>query len=204
MHSIQSIICFNGGSAGDLIKGLCLGQYQLESTGAVFFKNQYFKDITKKIYYQTASKNDIDIQKICTVDNTHFYMDFYHDLAKQIFYIDYPDHLQSSILTAVNNKRHQGNWQSFLEWALYSIPKPLQAKITADNTIDVFKILWSKNLQGWRKNPRMCPINFVDFFDSDKLKGIIEMVSNTTITNYDFFKHNHQSWLEKNSDLFPI
>ena len=205
INPIHSIICFNSGSAGDLIKGLCLGpsQYQLESGGSILLDNQYFKNVSKKIYHKSMSADEIDFTQVCKIENTHFYMDFYHQIANQIFYIDYPDEAQLRILNAVKQKRHNNDWDNFLKGNLYSIPDPLKEKINTQNVIEVFRIMWFKNLEGWRANKLMHRLNFVDFFDLNKLKNIVELVSGTEITNHNDFKIAHQAWLEKNLDLCP-
>jgi hypothetical protein len=210
MVSIQSIICFNAGSAGDLLKILCNDQliqnnnYYLESHGAIQIENQYFKKISKEIYYKSNTIDDIDFQKCFKIENTHFYLPAYHQITHRVFYIDYPDEYQTNILNAVNIKRHCGDWSVFLKNNLYSIPEPLHSKIKLDNVIEVFNIMWMKNLRGWQNNNLLEPLNFLDFADSTKLQDIVKNICGIKILNHEIFDDIYQRWLEKNSSLFTI
>jgi len=206
VRPIRSIICFNPGSAGDLLKALCLdaSQYQLESHGGILLKNQYFKTFTEKVYYQTAEQQDINFELVHQVDNTHFYMDFYNNISEQVFYINYAYHLQIEILSAVNRKRYHNNWDEFISYHFYSIPAPLQKYISTKNAVEVFNIMWFKNLKEWRSNKKLIPIELADFFQYDAMKKIVENVTGKKITNFSEFDHTYHTWIKLNSDLLDL
>ena len=205
MQTIQSIICFNPGSAGDLLKSLCIekSQYQLESHGGVLIKNEYFKNISKKIYYQSATWHDIDLELLYPVENTHFYIDFYHKIANNIFYINYPNHLQAEILNTVKQKRHHDDWGKFIAWHLYSIPEQLKKYVTVETVEDIFNIMWLKNLRGWQNN-NLIPIELSDFFNYNKMQNIVEKVSGKKIQNINEFDLTYFDWIKSNNNLSKL
>ena len=206
MQTIQSIICFNPGSAGDLLKSLCIekSQYQLESHGGVLIKNEYFKNISKKIYYQSATWHDIDLELLYPVENTHFYIDFYHKIANKIFYINYPNHLQVEILNAVKHKRYHNDWNEFIAWHLYSIPEQLKKYVTVETAADVFNIMWLKNLRGWQNNNNLIPIELSDFFNYNTIQNVVEKVSGKKIQNINEFNLTYYNWIKSNNKLSEL
>jgi hypothetical protein len=206
MRPIQSIICFNPGSAGDLLKALCIenSQYKLESHGGILIKNQYFKIISKEIYYQSAACHDIDLELLCPVENTHFYIDFYHKIANKIYYINYPTHLQAEILNTVKHKRYHDDWNEFITWHLYSVPDKLKKYVSVETAADVFNIMWLKNLRGWQNNNNLIPIELCDFFDYYKMQNIVEQVSCKRIQNINDFNLTYYDWIKVNSKLAEL
>lgn len=204
---ISAIICFNAGSAGDLLLALCLSQLNLsydcflDTNGAINLKKQYFKEITKQIYYKHNTPTDIDYNKVNPIENTHYYLDLYTNIAEQIYFIDYPDHYQFKILESFKKKRHQDSWLNFLEYNKNSLPKFAQQKVTINNVVEIFSKRWNRNLIGWRANSHMIPINFLDFFNTTKMQNIVEKIINQPIIYNEVFQTTYQSWLEKNQDL---
>jgi len=207
MQAVSAIICFNSGSAGDLLRSLCLDQltdaadYHLDSNGAVNLEKQYFKEITKQIYYQQRVRDDIDLTQVTAIENTHYYLDFYPELTQRIYFINYPDHYQVKILESVKKKRHNNSWENFLESNREYLPEFARDRATINNVIDVFGRRWQQNLKGWRNTAGMIPIEFTDFFDSKKMQLIVETVIAGPLTDPVAFLAAHQQWLEKNQDL---
>jgi len=207
MSAISAIICFNSGSAGDLLRGLCLDQlantsdYHLDSNGAINLEKQYFKEITKQIYYQQGNQSDIDLTQVTAIENTHYYLNFYPKLTQRIYFINYPDHYQLKILESVKKKRHNNSWENFLEFNRKYLPEFARDRVTIDNAIDVFSRRWQQNLKDWRNTDGMIPIEFTDFFDSKKMQLVVEAVIAGPLTDPVAFLTAHQHWLEKNQDL---
>jgi len=204
---ISAIICFNSGSAGDLLLALCLSQLNpsyacfLDANGAINLKKQYFKEITKQIYYKHNTPADIDFNKVNPIENTHYYLDFYTDIAKTLYYINYPDNYQIKILESVKKKRHGDSWINFLEYNKQFLPEFAKQKVTVDNVIEIFSKRWNRNLLVWRANSHMIPINFLDFFNATKMQNIVEKIINQPVIYNEVFQTTYQSWLEKNQDL---
>lgn len=207
MQTVSAIICFNSGSAGDLLRVLCLGQltntadYHLDSNGAINLEKQYFKEITKQIYHQQRTQDDIDLTQVTAIENTHYYLNFYPKLTQRIYFINYPDHYQLKILESVKKKRHNNSWENFLESNKKYLPEFARDRVTTENVIDVFSRRWQQNLKGWRNTPGMIPIEFTDFFDSKKMQLVVETVIARPLTDLVVFLATHQQWLEKNQDL---
>lgn len=205
--SISSIICFNSGSAGDFLLTLCLsqldsqGEYYIDNNGAVNLHTQYFKDITRDIFYGHSAKENIDFTKVRKVENTHFYLDWYPHMCENMFYIDYPDNLQYKILEAVKKKRHKNSWRNFLQYNKIYLPNYFQGKLTEKDVINVFVKQWNKNLTGWRCNPLMTSISFLDLFEIKNIKTIIQTINRQPCRDIETLKTIHANWLEKNQDL---
>jgi hypothetical protein len=204
---ISAIICFNSGSAGDMLVALCLSQlhnysnFFLDTNGAINLERQYFKQITQQIYYKNLNQSDIEFSNVNPIENTHYYLDFYTSIAKQIYYIDYPDSYQIKILESVKKKRHNDSWEDFLEFNKEFLPEFAKQKVTIDNMIDIFLARWNRNLSGWKNNPHIIPVNFLDFFNATKIQAIVEKIIQRPLTDPNVFLTIWQSWLEKNQNL---
>jgi hypothetical protein len=204
---ISSIICFNSGSAGDLLLALCLSQldfqddYYLDKHGAVNLHTQYFKDITRDIFYGNSTKENMDFTKVRKIENTHYYLDWYPHVCENMYYIDYPENLQYKILETVKKKRHKDSWSNFLQDNKIYLPSYFQEKVTEKDVVNVFVKRWNKNLIGWRSNPLITPISFLDLFEIKKILKIIETINKKPCGDIEIIKKTHAHWLEKNQDL---
>lgn len=204
MQPIQSIIVFTGGSAGDLLKALCLNQdglHEVSHAGRIDLHQEYFKDVAEWVYKKQMTVEQMDASKLSWVENSHHYMDFFHDVARHVYFIDYPNQLARSILEIYIEKREHGNPENFLNNHRYSIPVELQRRVTPDNVVDVFEKIWIKNLNSWRNNSQMTAVKLQDFFNSSSMKLLVEQVSGRPITDLERFNQHHQAWLDKNHRL---
>ena len=204
---VSAIICFNSGSAGDLLLALCLSQldshcdYYIDNNGAVNLHTQYFKDITRDIFYGNATKENMDFAKVKKIENTHYYLDWYPHVCENIYYIDYCENLQYKILEAVKKKRHKDSWSNFLQDNKVYLPSYFQDKVTEKDVINVFATRWNRNLIGWRSNSLITPISFLDLFEIEKIIKIIETINKQPCQDIEIIKKTHAHWLEKNQDL---
>jgi len=208
VRPISAIICFNSGSAGDLLLSLCSAQLKInlfqsiDHTGAVNFKNQHFKEITKEIFYHKKELSDINFSLTRPIENTHYYLDFYPSIAKKIYFIDYPDHYGLKILETVKKKRYNNSWSVFLESNRDFLPEFARNKVTVNDVPDLFVKRWNKNLQSWRTNHNMIKVDFLNFFDPIKMQTIVETIIEQPVLSTQDFQNIYQPWLEKNLELF--
>ena len=86
MPTIQAIICFNGGSAGDFLAGTCSEQllgsstYVITNTGMAETSSK-FKHTTKADYYN--KNTSVNLSNTLPVENTHFYLDYYPQISRK-------------------------------------------------------------------------------------------------------------------------
>ena len=84
MRPIQAIICFNGGSAGDFLAGICSEQlsglltYTITNTGMAETSSK-FKHATKADYYNKNAS--VNLSNTLPVENTHYYLDYYPQIS---------------------------------------------------------------------------------------------------------------------------
>jgi len=209
MQRIQSIICFNGGSAGDLLKALCLSAWNLDLsavdlTGRVDFKNRYFKAYSKSIWNKKCLSDDIKWDLMCPVENTHFYLPFYTDIAKKLYYINYNESINHVILKEYLRKRHENNWTLFFDYHIDSIPVKLQEYVNHENCQTVFEIQWIKNLKSWRSNRNLVPIEFTDMLDRHRMLEIVQTITDKCIDNIELFDKIYLNWKNNNSVLIGL
>jgi hypothetical protein len=214
MLPIKSIILFNGGSAGDFLKAISLGQLNqtknfvtVNDQGRAQLSNDYFKKLCSSSY-AIKTMPVIDFIKVTQVENSHHYLPELDQLAESIWYIDYPDEIQEQIINVYIKKARKNNinfvWQREVELGiLNNIPEQMKSKINQDNIVKVLNIHWLKNLRGWRNNPKLLPIQLADFFDLKKFTSIVSNVSKTSI-NQELLEQQYQLWYNQNSELQGI
>lgn len=205
MPIIETIICFNSGSVGDLIKVLGLQQlgktkYHHDDTGAISVNN-YFKHWSREVFYNRNSKESLDLNQASRIENTHYWLDFYPDITKNLFYIDYPDTIQPLILDVVKKKRYNDDWGVFLNQNISNIPQKLQEKINLDNVREIFNLRWLNNLHSWRQNRFLQKIDFLDFFVLDKMIDIVIKISGHKEIDLETFQDTYLKWLDTNQEL---
>ena len=87
MPTIQSIICFNGGSAGDFLAGICSEQllgvtpYKIFNNGLAELSHKFKKAAEVNYYSSDASVN---VSNTLPVENTHFYLDYYPQISHKL------------------------------------------------------------------------------------------------------------------------
>jgi hypothetical protein len=198
---ITSIIIFNGGAAGDFLKAICVEQllgpkHVLDGNGMIDFDHHHLKDVTES-WYTNKNQLMIDYNKLCTVENTHYYLDWYPHVCENIYYIDYCENLQYKILEAVKKKRHKDSWSNFLQDNKVYLPSYFQDKVTEKDVINVFAKRWNRNLIGWRSNLLITPIPFLDLFEIEKIIKIIETINKQPCQDIEIIKKTHAYWLKK-------
>jgi hypothetical protein len=204
MQSIQSIICFNGGSAGDFLAGMCSEQllgkstYQIRANGILALSST-FKGMTKANYYNDTVPDNLE--NTLPVENTHFYLDYYPEIAHQLFYIDYPDHIARDIVQIFMLKRFNDDPALLADFIKQNYTEPLRSKITSDNILDVCKINWLKNVRSWRNNPTLKPLYLKDYFDQSSFYHMVETVCQCDIQNHDALALGYSDWISKNTRL---
>lgn len=209
MHRIQSIICFNGGSAGDLLKALCLLAWdldvsKLDPNGRIEFDSHYFKIFCKNVYLGQCQVNDIDWGCVFPVENSHFYLSCYTDIAKKLYYIDYDDAINPVILNEYVRKRHRNSWSHFLDYNTNFIPASLQKHVNSENCQQVFEINWMKNLKSWRANSNLMPIEFKDLLDRNHILDVVQTITDKKFNDITAFDKVYTEWKNNNSILLEL
>lgn len=204
MQSIQSIICFNGGSAGDLLAGICCEQllegstYHIADNGVAELSSM-FKYTTKADYYTNSTS--VDVSELMPVENTHFYLDYYPRIARKLFYIDYPDEISRDIVNVFMFKRFDNDPEKMAYWIKATYTEPMRSKINASNIVDVCKINWIKNMKSWRNNSLLEPLYLRDYFDRSRFYNMVETVCQCKIKNQQALDAGYDAWISKNSQL---
>ena len=207
MDLIRSIIVFNGGSAGDFLKSVCVEQlssnsiHTLNHDGMINFDHHYFKHTTG---CDNVILCQLDRSKIHQVENTHYYHEFYRSLASNVYYIDYPEKLQSVILESYFKKRCNNDHAKLYQDHLPLISTALQHLITTENIKKALNILWIRNIRSWRKIPSITKINFEEILVYDTLITIVEKIIQQPLPSPQRLKMSYQQWIDKNSDLIGL
>lgn len=210
MPNIQSIICFNGGSAGDFLKVCCLHQlginlaYRVDSNGTALLDTYYFKNMCQGIYNKTANKDQIISSQTHKIENSHYYHDFFTDIATNLFFIDYPESINLEIIKIYVKKRQQNNAQNLVNAILPGLPAGFANKINADNIYDVCNITWLKNLKNWQNNDQLQSIQFADIINRQRLPYVVETVTGQELTNLSYLYNMYDEWVGKNPELFQL
>lgn len=208
MLTLKSIICFNGGTGGDFLKSICLtqlpktGSFRIEESGMIEFQSHYFKLMCEKYYEQPFDWQTLEQSLIFSVENSHYYFDWFHQISSKVYYIDYPDNMTDAIFDTFINKRYPDQLEKFVKKFLSKFPTTLQNKISINDAVTVIKKNWKQNQQRWRNNSKMHPIALIDLFDLDKIKKITcELVQQRPLTTWDLIEQLHFEWTTKNQNL---
>lgn len=207
MGPIQSIIVYNGGSAGDFLKSVCVEQlgygsvHTLTNKGMTEFSHHYFKYLTDcwcAEKFQQPIK--IDNTLVYPVENTHYYNDCYKQITDHVFYIDYPEESQSLIIELYIRKRWQNDYSGVLRHHRTAIPKHLQKFVKMENIIPVLNTLWIKNLKTWRSS-ELKKIDICQLLDYNLLVSTVEDIIQQPLIDPVQLKTTYQKWIDKNQDL---
>lgn len=206
MPVIQSIICFNGGSAGDILKALCvqncLDQCSITDQGrAEIGELAYFKDAIACVASQQESVDSIDFQRVDSVEISHHYLDVFAQWAKQTYFINYPDHCNDGIVNIYIEKQHKQSCERLYRWHQNSLPSFLAQKANPKTIVDIVKVQWLKNLKHWRQTANMTAIDLTVLFDYVKLTHTVEQLTQQKITNQSKFDSIYKIWLSRNKNL---
>lgn len=203
MSGIESIICFNGGSAGDMLKGLCLAnlnqdQHYVDHNGMVELVHD-FKDMCQQLYYNPSLA--INLSNCSPVENTHYWLEIFPTIARHCWYINYDDNINGTIVDEFIRKRNNNDLQVLIDRQLRGYPEKLLKKINPTNARTAFCTMWLRSLHSWRQNPQLIAIEFADFFDIAKLKKVVAEVSGSDIVDHSKFEKIYYEWLNKNQIL---
>lgn len=204
MRPIQAIICFNGGSAGDFLTGICSEQlsglptYTITNTGMAELSHK-FKNATEVNYH--SSDAWVDLSNAMPIENTHYYLDYYPQIAQKLFYIDYPDKISQDIVNIFMFKRFANDTERMANFMKQSYTDSMRSKLNASNIVDACKINWTKNIRSWRKNPLLEPLHLRDLFDRSTFYNMVETICQCKIKNYKTLSTGYNNWLEKNDRL---
>ena len=207
MPNLKSIICFNGGAGGDFLKATCLTQFDtpllgtIDKNGMMEFHNHYFKQKCQEHYETACDWTMIDLHRVLPVENSHYYFDWFNKLAESIYFIDYPDAMTNIIVETCMNKRWQGDQDEFIRESLINIPPQLQKIIPTHKRLDVIGKNWIKNQHQWRNVIGMRAIELIDLFDLNKLKLIVQEITEKDLTCVEQFEYLHDQWIQKNQHL---
>jgi hypothetical protein len=204
MPAIQAIICFNGGSAGDFLAGICSEQltgvtaYEINSYGRASISNTFKHTTTADYYNKNAS---VDLSNTLPIEKTHYYLDYYPQIARKLFYIDYPDAISRGIVNMYLFKMFNNDTALLADFIKKTYAEPMQSKLNANNIVDVCKINWIKNLRSWRNNPQLEPLRLQDYFDRSIFYNMVETVCQCKIKNYETLSAGYDNWISKNDQL---
>jgi hypothetical protein len=209
MQSIQSIICYTGGSGGDFLKLLCLSQhkdqninFQINSNGLTLISNHYFKLQCEKSFIDNKiCPADLNFDYVNPIENTHHFLDWFTGITNKIYFIDYDDSCASSVLQTYINKRFNNNITDFITMHTKTLPQWSQNIVNEHTALKIFSMRWTKQLQAWRQESRLEPINLSDFFVYSKIKNIVQNIVNDEILNQTLFDDIYYSWVNRNHYL---
>lgn len=208
MGPIQSILVYNGGSAGDFLKSVCIEQlgqgsiHTLTDKGMTEFNHHYFKFLTAQWFEDNYQRPlEVNDSKIYKVENTHYYHSSYKQITNNIYYIDYPNELQPLVLKSYVKKRWDNDYQKLFQQHFVSLPKNLRKFVQTENIEKVLNVLWIKNLKIWRSEPGLKRINFQDLLDYKSLKFVVEEIIQQPLLDPDQLQISQQRWVSKNQDL---
>ena len=209
MSTIRSIIVFNGGSAGDFLRTVCLEQidnfdrYVIDKTGMVEtdIEDNYFKFFCKT-QQQLGYTLSIDPTRCFEIENAHSYHDWFANLTPNLFYIHYENDKTSTVVKEFIHKRMKPEVENWIKEIMPPhIPAKLVSKINSNNIEDVLSIFWTKNINRWQANSMLTPIPLQDLFDLSMLTKWVERLCDQPLTDPDRLADTYQAWLSQNSRL---
>jgi hypothetical protein len=206
MQSIQSMICFVGGSGGDFLKSVCLQQvnpdykFDIDQNGMVINQN-YFKNFCKSIYHGQENFSDIDWNRVSIIENSHHVLPWFFDMIPQVFFIDYPDTAHSEILSIFVQKRLKGQIHTLKDLLKQSLSTNLHKFLKDDNLLKSGEILWRKQISIWRNTQGLEPIHICQIIDKESLIQLVCKILSKTEINENLLYETHQQWVENNPRL---
>lgn len=209
MLNVRSIIIFNGGSAGDFLRTVCLEQlqgfdrYQIDANGTIrtSLGDNYLKELCKA-EQRTTQRQPLINDCCASVENAHSYHSWFHELTNNLFYIHHDDADTLAIVRTFIQKRAESNIDLWIKQTMpRHIPETIIAKINQENFDNVLSIFWKKNIQEWQSNSLLTPIPIRDLFNIVKLTKWVETLCGQPLSNPTQLANTHQMWLNKNSIL---
>ena len=211
LQDIKSIILFNGGSFGDLVKTASLiaidydHNTRITQAGAIQFNNfvKSFKWVSETSSSDLLKNLANNTHTFYPIENTHFHREKYNIFCSNILYIDYHNTDNKLIVQAYLEKKvTQSND------LLKSTKKQIQDRLYIDtNKIsdelikNFLEINWDKNLQRFRQlNLTPIPIyNLLLNFNTFQLE--IKKVTNGILHNEEVIYKLWAEWMSMNVKL---
>lgn len=212
MSLVQSIIIFNGGSAGDFLRIASLEQltgfnrFRIDDNGTArsLLQDNYFKEFCKA-EQRTQQRQVLDPDRCFEIENAHSYHPWFQELTTNLFYIKYNEEDALPVINAFICKRLEADFNLWVKLTMPpQTPSVLLDKITLDNFSNVLSIFWKKNMSEWDLNSSLTPIPFRDLFDLPKLSKWVERLCGQPLRDPAQLAKTHQAWLNKNSILSKI
>lgn len=209
MDTIQAIIVFNGGAAGDFLKLVCNEQLAMPiwsaitDQGMIILANHYFKHFTgTQTAHDQSSWTKFDHTQVSKIENTHYYHSWYSTVTDRLYYIDYPENYQSLIYHMYVTKKWDNNGKkNLLDWHRHSLPKAVQ-NLVNDNDIErIINNRWLANQRRWRQQSELTPIDFTAILNFDQLCKVVADILRQPLLNREQLKKTHNQWLDKNQLL---
>jgi hypothetical protein len=209
MSTIRSIVIFNGGSAGDFLRTICLEQldnfdrYSINDTGMVVtsLEDNYFKELCKR-QQKTNQPQTLDFDQCVAIENAHNYFDWFRDITTNLFYIHHTESISTQVAQAFVDKRKPENFDQWVQRIMPAhTPPSMLSQITQDNFADILSVFWKKNIREWQSNSALTPIPFCDLFDLSLIAPWVEQLCGQPISDHGRLSNTHQTWLNKNSKL---
>ena len=208
MRPIKSIVVFNSATAGDFLTALCWSQllistdvYNQKTSGRMQIRNGYFKKISQSSLYNPQKNIELDFSQIFPVENSHYWLDWYCDMADRCVYINYPAEVQQDIMQIYIEKVFDNDVQKMLDLNIDNQNSYIASKMTIDNAIPTLNIQWLKNIKGWKQNNQLTAIELEDFFIKSKMENIVEMLIGQEISDQKKFDEVYGNWIHNNSKL---
>ena len=208
MRPIKSIIVFNAAAAGDFLTVLCWSQlsistheYFQKTSGRMEIRNGYFKKITQESFYNPQQNIEFDFSQTFPVENSHYWLDRYCNMADRCVYINYPAEVQQGILQICIEKVFDNDLQKMVDLNIANQNPYIASKMTVDNVIPILNVQWLKNIKAWKQNNQLTAIELKDFFIKSKMENIVEMLIGQEISNQKKFDELYSNWINNNSKL---
>lgn len=210
MRPIRSIIIYTGGAGGDFLKAICCQQltpdfkFALTHRGMMNFRNHYFKDVSDQSVGTNQLPADLDLSKLDKIENSHFYLNGYQDLADRLFFIDYPDQYAPNIVEAYKKKRWFDDYNVLLEKHQHMFPNSFKKHINEESIIKMLSAMWVRQLKSLRANSALVSIQLSDMLDKTKLKSICQTIINCPLQNPALFDQTFDHWIQHNQQLVEL
>jgi len=211
MCHIRSIIVFNSATAGDFLTSLCWSQldvsanlFDQKQSGRMTIQNFYFKDITTKMHHNPDCDLKLDFSRVFPVENSHYWLECYKDIADRCVFIDYPKNIQPYIIEIYLEKVFKNDKQKMIDLNLPNLHPYIASQVSVHNINEILNIQWQKNINGWRDNPNLSAINLNDFFDPHATKRMVEKLINQPLTDEHKFDIIYKNWINRNKKLSEL
>jgi len=174
-------------------------------TGRTSLRNHYFKTLCELDHNKDKNNHvipgELELDKVNAIENSHYYLNWFALIAHRIYFIDYPDHCVPGVVEVFIQKQHQGDVKNFIEVNRETLPVWAKDKLTEQNFLEIFSLLWLKQLKIWRLQSGLKPIMFKDFFNPQIFQSIVKQVIGRPIVDIEQFDSTYSDWIQHNDTL---